>query len=47
MAEHLLSQKIRCYVLDGGKRRKGINRHLRFLESDKAESIRIVEEIAH
>ena len=47
MAEHLLSQKIRCYVLDGDKRRKGISRHLRLLESDKAENIGIVAEIAY
>ena len=47
MAEHLLSQKIRCYVLDGDKRRKGINHHLRLLESDKAENIGIVAEIAY
>jgi len=47
MAKHLLSQKIRCYVLDGDKQRKGISRHLRLLESDKAENIGIVAEIAY
>jgi len=46
MVEHLLSQKIRCYVLGGDKPREGINHNLGFSESNKGENIRIVAEIA-
>lgn len=47
MAKHLFPQKIKCYVLDGDKPLKGIIGHLGFSESDKAENIRTVAEIAH